>query len=106
MANQVREWHGKTPWQELAEIADRVIRVKGFPHWKPSEEPKLIHAGTWDFASEFELYVKRIIAEAELRIIEGYGNFPGPAFGIDAIEKQKELNDLIVRIAKREYPKQ
>lgn len=104
MGNEPREWVGKTPWQELAEIADRVIRVKGFPHWKPSQELGLINAGTWDFASEFELHVKKIIAQAELGIIMEYAKREVPGFGHDAIRKQEEINKLCFEIAKREYP--
>lgn len=99
-----REWVGKTPWQELAEITSRVIRTKGFSHRKFGEDSGIVHAGTWDFAEEFELYVKKMIAQAELGIIMEYAKHEVPGFGHDAIKKQEEINKLCLEIAKREHP--
>lgn len=51
-----------------------------------------------DYRSAFELYVRKEILEAELKVLERYGTYP------EAIDKHVKLNDINFKIAQRQHP--
>lgn len=99
----MREWESPTPWRKLAEIAKRAAHDAQLQHSK-QWEAGLIHASAGDFEDAFELPVKIMIAEAELRIIILHAQMSYPGFGGEAIRKQDEINKLNFEMAKRERP--
>lgn len=110
MEKRVWEWEGKTPWLWLSEIIEGTIRRKGFIHRKSSEEVGMIHAGTWDFASEIEIPIKQIIVEAELRLLKSIVSMEAAQKGrllfMLELTSQRygELKELNWKLAKRNHP--
>jgi hypothetical protein len=100
MANEPREWES-TPegWARwLAELATKVV------HQKQRENRAVIHAGTWDFAEEFELPIQLLIAETEFSLLNKYARKEQPSFGTEAMKKMLEINRLRFEIGQREHP--
>lgn len=97
-----REWENATPWRKLAEVAKRVVKNKQIDHAKPNDAN--IHADTRDFEEEFELPIKLLIAETELRVIMAHASREQPSFRNEAFAKQEEINKLHFEMAKRVHP--
>ena len=100
---QVREWENCPPWRKLAEVAKRVSHEKQLLHSKPGDAG-MIYASASDYEEAFELPIKLMIAEAELKLIMKHAQREMPSMGQEAFEKQAEINKLYFELAKREHP--
>lgn len=103
MENQTNDPTVKTPWVWLGEIAARAVTRKGFAHWR-GNQPGMIHAGTWDFADEFEMPLKLLIARTEAKLLRALVSQAPIGLGQMLIEKNHEIDRLEFERARRDNP--
>jgi hypothetical protein len=90
----------KTAWKELAIVARRLVVDinEKINHGRPVDEqtPFPYTPSVRDFEAEFELYVRKLILESQLEILQRTGTFA------QAVELMKEIAVLREKIRDKE----